>query len=130
MDSNVVAFFAIGVSLLVVGLLLTAVVLTVRDTVRKKGRWGINLWPTSCRSCGEPAPAIRRPENLRQSLWGGWTCPQCGLEVDKWGEPVADQPFPAKWSAQLDDRTAPDRAADERYRKPTDDIRSGGESRG
>jgi hypothetical protein len=70
--------------------LATGAVLVIRDTVRKRGRWGINLRPVRCPECDEPAPAIRRPKNRRQALWGGCTCEQCGTEYDKWGRPVAD----------------------------------------
>lgn len=38
-----------------------------------------------CPECGAPQPVIRRPANLRQALWGGWTCPQCGTEMNRWG---------------------------------------------
>ena len=38
-----------------------------------------------CATCGASAPAIRRPANLRQALWGGWTCPNCGTELNRWG---------------------------------------------
>jgi hypothetical protein len=41
-----------------------------------------------CPNCGEPAPAIRKPRNRRQRLWGGATCEECGVEYDKWGRPV------------------------------------------
>ena len=57
-------------------------------TVRKS-RAGINLNRITCPRCGVPQPAIRKPKNLRQFLWGGNTCPQCGLEMDKWGRAVA-----------------------------------------
>ena len=30
----------------------------------------------------------RDSRSLRQSMWGGWTCPNCGTEVDKWGREV------------------------------------------
>jgi hypothetical protein len=63
-------------------------VLVVRDTMRKRGRWGINTKQVYCPECGEPAPAVRMPKNLRQALWGGCTCTECGLEYDKWGTPV------------------------------------------
>ena len=54
MSDNLVAALAIGLSVVVFGLLITGVVLMVRDTIRKKGNWGINLSPPACRSCGEP----------------------------------------------------------------------------
>lgn len=62
--------------------------LVVRDTIRGRGRWGVNLKRVVCPECGEPAPAIRKPQNLRQALWGGCTCSVCGTEYDKWGHPV------------------------------------------
>jgi hypothetical protein len=36
--------------------------------------------------CGTVLPAIRRPANVRQFMWGGWTCKQCSAEFDKWGQ--------------------------------------------
>jgi hypothetical protein len=43
-----------------------------------------------CPECGEPAPKVRTPANRRQMLWGGWTCPGCGTEVDRRGRRVAE----------------------------------------
>lgn len=65
--------------------------LVVRDTIRKRGRWGVNvkgLAGMECPACGEELPAIRKPKNLNQTLWGGCTCPKCGCEIDKWGKKV------------------------------------------
>jgi hypothetical protein len=56
-----------------------------------KNRWGINLDPVSCPRCSTPFPQIRQPENIRQALWGGGTCAQCGAEVDKWGRELISQ---------------------------------------
>jgi hypothetical protein len=70
--------------------LLVGLVLVIRDTVRRRGNWGINTRPVACPECGEPAPAVRVPENWRQTLWGGCTCARCGCEYDKWGRPVDD----------------------------------------
>jgi hypothetical protein len=100
----------------------------IRDTIRQDGNWGINLKPPRCKKCAEPAPGFRRPANRRQAMWGGWTCSQCGYELDKWGRPVADQPLPAKWAVlEAEDRerngAAPDgddrirEGGDEGYRK-------------
>jgi hypothetical protein len=71
--------------------LSTGAVLVIRDTIRKRGRWGINLRPVRCPECGKLAPVIRRPKNRRQALWGGCTCERCGTEYDKWGRPIADR---------------------------------------
>jgi hypothetical protein len=54
-----------------------------------KNRWGINLEPVSCPRCGTILPKLREPGSLRQAMWGGSTCPKCGVEVDKWGRKVA-----------------------------------------
>ena len=85
-------FAVIGVVALAVVMALglaAGAALVVRDTVRRRGRWGINLRPVRCPECGEPAPVVRRPKNRRQALWGGCTCEGCGTEYDKWGQPVA-----------------------------------------
>ena len=87
-DFAVIAVVALAV-VMALGLAAGAA-LVVRDTVRKRGRWGINLRPVRCPECGAPAPAVRRPKNRRQALWGGCTCEECGTEYDKWGQPVAD----------------------------------------
>ena len=54
-----------------------------------KNKWGINLGQISCPRCNAELPKVRKPRSFQQSMWGGWTCPTCGLEVDKWGREVA-----------------------------------------
>lgn len=54
----------------------------------KPSKWGINLNATNCPKCGQRMPAIRLPKNLEQMMWGGWTCPKCGCQVDRWGNAV------------------------------------------
>ena len=49
----------------------------------------------NCPSCGIKLPMIRRPKSLRQALWGGWTCPGCGSELDRKGR-VIDAGSPGK----------------------------------
>jgi hypothetical protein len=41
-----------------------------------------------CPQCGTLLPRFRTPQNARQMLWGGWTCPQCGLALDRRGRKV------------------------------------------
>ena len=60
---------------------LVAVVLGVIALLQK---------PKPCAECGAPAPRVRRPANRRQRLWGGWTCPECGCEMDRRGRPVRE----------------------------------------
>lgn len=73
--------------LFLVLLLAGGLILLVLGT-RNKGKMGINLGKTTCAQCSAPMPALRKPANLRQALWGGWTCPQCGTENDKWGRQI------------------------------------------
>ena len=72
---------------MIFGLLAFGIVVIAYGTFARN-RWGINLRPVSCPRCRTPLPRLRKPETLRQSLWGGWTCPACGVEVDKWGREV------------------------------------------
>ena len=55
-------------------------------------KWAVNLSPTDCPNCGATLPRIRRPENLRQFIWGGWTCQACGTEVSKTGRQLHKKP--------------------------------------
>lgn len=92
MDADTLAMLITIPLAVVIALTLAAgAVLVVRDTIRRRGKWGINTSPVQCPECGEPAPVVRAPENLRQTLWGGCTCAHCGLEYDKWGRAVAEE---------------------------------------
>jgi hypothetical protein len=117
-DPDAIQIGAIAVGLGMAALLGIGAILVVRDTIRRRGRWGMNFQPAKCAQCGEPCPFVRKPASLRQALWGGWTCKQCGFELDKWGRPVAEQPFPAKWSALLadEDGLKGRKSSDGRYR--------------
>ena len=87
-DDTLLMLIVLPLVTLVVLTLAAGGYLVVRDTVRRRGRWGVNARPVHCPNCGEPAPAIREPRNRRQHLWGGATCEECGIEYDKWGRPV------------------------------------------
>jgi hypothetical protein len=67
--------------------LAVGMVLVVHGTVAKN-KWGINLEEVSCPRCSKLLPKVRKPRSFRESIWGGWTCPNCGVEVDKWGRQV------------------------------------------
>ena len=55
----------------------------------RSGRTGINLDKVKCPECYELMPGVRKPRNIRQILWGGWTCKKCGIELDKYGNEVS-----------------------------------------
>jgi DNA-directed RNA polymerase subunit RPC12/RpoP len=50
-----------------------------------RNRWGINAGDVVCPRCHKNLPKMRQPRSLRQEMWGGATCSNCGAEVDKWG---------------------------------------------
>jgi hypothetical protein len=87
--NNFAVMAVVALAVVMVLGLATGTVLVIRDTVRRRGPWGINLRPVRCPTCSEPASVIRRPKNLRQALWGGCTCEECGTEYDKWGRKIA-----------------------------------------
>jgi hypothetical protein len=69
---------------MIFGLLAVGAVLVAYGTLAQN-RWGINLGAVLCPRCDTPLPKARKPQSLRQAMWGGGTCPACGVEVDKWG---------------------------------------------
>ena len=87
-------------SVLIFSPLAVGMALVIRDTIRQRGKWGINFKRAVCTRCGTPMPMVRKPANRRQALWGGGTCPECGFELDKWGRPIAieEQNTLAKWA--------------------------------
>jgi len=75
------------VLIVIFGILGAGTVLVVFGSI-VKNRWGVNLDAVSCPRCDSPLPRVRDPQNARQALWGGWTCVECGCEVDQWGREV------------------------------------------
>lgn len=130
-DFNLLGMIAvIAISVVVIGLLTLGAVLVIRDTVRGRGNWGINLKPGPCSQCGTPMPMIRKPANWRQAMWGGWTCPECGLELDKWSRPVEGQTASGKWAAlraveDADRKKRRQRTQDDRIREVNDQTQRG-----
>lgn len=78
------SFLAASTHWLIVAIVIALIVLVLRSN-RKKKRIGVNLMPVRCPTCEAVAPALRKPESLKQMAWGGWTCQSCGTEFDKWG---------------------------------------------
>lgn len=44
------------------------------------------------RRCRTIMPYLRKPSSVQQMFWGGWTCPKCGAEMDKWGTEIVPSP--------------------------------------
>lgn len=45
----------------------------------------MNFNSVNCPNCNSAQPYLRTPKNLRQALWGGYTCKECGCEMDSDG---------------------------------------------
>lgn len=80
---------ALTVVAIVLSVLLIAHLASVAYGTLAKNKWGINIRPVSCPRDGTRVPVRREPRSLQQALWHNWTCPACGIEVDKWGREVA-----------------------------------------
>ncbi len=57
-----------------------------RDLTPTSADWGINFGTVHCPDCFAKMAGVRIAKSWRQLLWGGWTCPDCGCEMDKWGK--------------------------------------------
>ncbi|MDP3494430.1 MAG: hypothetical protein Q8R82_15070 [Hyphomonadaceae bacterium] len=60
-----------------IGAVATAAVLIIFIVFRK---------PAKCEKCGAEQPKVRTPENMNQAMWGGYTCPGCGSQLDARGK--------------------------------------------
>ena len=67
----------IGISVAVTMAIIIMIAAKMQKDVNAKG---------GCPECGTPVPMYRRPTSMRQALWGGWTCEECGTEMDRYGE--------------------------------------------
>lgn len=76
-------YFAVAI---LVGLAI-GLVLVIHGTI-VKNRWGINLRRVECPNCGTVMGRVRVPTSGEQAMWGGYTCPTCKSELDKWGRRI------------------------------------------
>jgi len=54
-------------------------------------RFFLNFKKTKCSQCGYIQEYFRIPKNWRQLLWGGYTCPKCNSELDKFGAVIKEK---------------------------------------
>lgn len=45
----------------------------------------------TCPTCAARQPLWRQPASFRQLMWGGWTCANCGTEMDRHGKAIDRQ---------------------------------------
>jgi hypothetical protein len=64
------------------------ILLIARYGTISRNRWGINHAAVSCPNCHIPLTSTQNTRSLSQIMWGGFTCPACRTEVDKWGRKV------------------------------------------
>ena len=77
------------IALLTLGLIICwAALAFIKNGSKQKNKWGINNESVNCPNCGHDFPKIRKPQNIRQALWGGYTCEKCNTETDKWGKQI------------------------------------------
>jgi hypothetical protein len=75
--------------LIIGGVLGVGMLLVIHGPIFKTRR-GINTaTQIECPRCHKLHGQIRTPQNLRQTLWGGFTCAHCGFEVDKRNRPIS-----------------------------------------
>ena len=68
-----------------------AVCILIILTIKKNKKWGINLdFNNHCPKCGISLPTIRKPTSVKQFMWGGWSCNNCGCQIDKWGAEISN----------------------------------------
>jgi hypothetical protein len=68
--------------------LAIGMLLIVHGTI-VKNKWGINLRRVQCPNCKTVMGRVRMPASSEQALWGGYTCPSCNCDLDKWGRQIA-----------------------------------------
>ena len=42
--------------------------------------------PVKCEKCGHEQPKFRKPTSFGQAMWGGYTCSNCGGELNAKGK--------------------------------------------
>jgi hypothetical protein len=90
MNINILTLIIVGAIAGGLGVLLVIVIGKAFNLRIFEGkRMGLNLARgLTCPKCSAPLPTVRKPQNLNQALWGGWTCKNCGSEFDKWLKPM------------------------------------------
>lgn len=68
--------------------LAIGLVLVIHGTI-VKNRWGVNLRRVECPDCRTVMGRVRVPTSGEQAMWGGYTCPTCKCELDKWGRRIS-----------------------------------------
>ena len=93
------------------------------NIIGERRKFGINLTPPNCPKCGQKVPVFRQPASLNQALWGGWTCADCGCEMDKWGaEKATNSVFTEASKLPEQSQESPIKPFDEKGRTPLEKV--------
>jgi hypothetical protein len=105
--------------------------LTLRDTIRQRGIFGINFFKRiACPVC---STRLRRGITIpdwKEVYYGGWTCYECGIELNQFGHPWKEQNTVAKWAVlraaeDTNERKRRRRHQEERIRDVKDQMQRG-----
>tara|TARA_B100000929_G_scaffold265418_1_gene232461 strand:+ start:335 stop:598 length:264 start_codon:yes stop_codon:yes gene_type:complete len=79
------------VNVFLIGIASGIILLVLMTFIKKDSKYahlGINLNRIYCPICGKKQPIVRKPNNERQTLYGGNTCQNCDTEMDKFGTEI------------------------------------------
>ncbi len=104
--------------------------LTVRDTIRQRGMFGVNKGPVVCPQCGTLSRRGMMFPDWKEICYGGWTCHECGIELSQYGRPWKQQNTLAKWAVlqaaeEGEENRHRSESADERIREANDQTQRG-----
>lgn len=74
-----------------IGIIIGIAMLSFLTLIKKESKYsklGINIKRVFCPKCNLKQPIIRKPTNERQILYGGYSCKNCGTEMDKYGKKI------------------------------------------
>lgn len=57
----------------------------------QNNKWDINLDKVLCPECGSKQSMLRIPKNLKQLMYGGWSCEKCSCKMDKHGNKIPEK---------------------------------------
>jgi hypothetical protein len=118
----IIISFVVGIWMFLVGLVL-------RDTIRRRGIFGINFKPVVCPECGTGLRRGITRRSWKEWAYDGWTCHECGLELSQYGRPWKQQPPLAKWAVlaaeNANERKRRSQRQEERIRNVKDQTQRG-----
>ena len=75
----------------IIGILISIIILFLFTRIKKNSKYAkfaITLKNVKCPNCHLQQSFFRLPKNKSQILFGGYTCPNCNTELDKFGTKI------------------------------------------